>query len=239
MKTIGLISRKGAEPQRKFCEDSFPEMAQAAQKQALAFTSFFPWRLCDFARNKLFPQHARPLTTYLAAALSLTLLLPIAVVQAKGDDFKSVVKLIERFYGVKHQGIPLLAKAGMKVATTAARIKGGTARRLAEAGSVKLAVFEDQAFDGEFTRFRASLNAALNETWTPLLQTLSATTAEQTYIFVREAGEKYNVLVITIEKREATVVQVTLSPKNFALLIKDPEGTGKSITEEATIIDQE
>jgi hypothetical protein len=46
-------------------------------------------------------------------------------------------------------------------------------------------------------------------------------------------------MVITIGEREATVVQVTLSPKNLLLLLKDPEGTGKAITEEATIIDQE
>lgn len=176
------------------------------------------------------------------AALSFCLaLLPSAlVVQAKGDDFKSVVKLIEQFYGVKHQGIPFLAKAGMKVATTAARIKGGTARQVAEAGSIKLAVFENQSFDKEFTQFRTSLNAALNQTWMPLIQTLSATSEEQTYIFLREGGgEKYHVLVITIAARDATVVQATLSAKNLALLMKDPEGTGKSITEEATIIDQE
>lgn len=105
------------------------------------------------------------------AVMSLALLLPADAVQAKGDDFKSVVKLIEQFYGVKQQGIPFLAKAGMKVATTAAKIKGGTAKRIAEAGSVKLAVFEDQAFNKEFTQFRTSLNAALNETWSPLIQT--------------------------------------------------------------------
>ena len=169
----------------------------------------------------------------------LALVLSVPMVQAKGDDFKSVVKLIEQFYGVKHQGIPFLAKAGMKVATTAAKIKGGTAKQLAEAGSVKVAVFEDQSFDGEFTRFRATLNAALNQTWTPLIQSLSTRDEEQIYIFVRESNEKYNVLVITIEQREGTVVQVTLSPKNFIELMKDPEGTGKSITQEATIIDQE
>ena len=173
------------------------------------------------------------------AVLSLALVLPVVLVQAKGDDFNSVVKLIERFYGVKHQGIPFLAKAGMKIGTTAARIKGGQARRIAEAGSIKLAVFEDQAFAGEFMRFRSTLNTAMNETWTPLIQTLSADDEEQVYIFVRESGEKFNVLIITIEPREGTVVQVTLSPKNFALLLKDPEGTGKSITQEATIIDQE
>src|SRR5687768_12657752 len=138
--------------------------------------------------------------------LSLALVLSVVMVQARDDDFKSVVKLIEKFYGVKHQGIPFIAKAGMKVATTAARIKGGTARRLAEAGSVRVAVFEDQAFDGEFTRFRVMLNAAMVETWTPLIQTVSANTEEQVYIFVRESGEKFNVLVITIERREAVVV---------------------------------
>ena len=76
-------------------------------------------------------------------------------VHAKGDDFNSVVKMIEEFYRVKHVGIPFLAKAGMKVATTAARIKGGTARRLAEAGSIKLAVFENQDFNGDFQKFRS------------------------------------------------------------------------------------
>lgn len=173
------------------------------------------------------------------AVVLLVLVLAASVVHAKGDDFNSVVKMIEQFYGVKHVGIPFLANAGMKVARTAARVKGGEARRIAEAGSIKLAVFENQDFDGEFTKFRSTLNTALNQTWSPLVQTLSATDGEQTYIFLREAGEKFNVLVITIAQRDATVVQVTLSPKNLALLMRDPEGTGKAITEEATIIDQE
>ena len=175
-------------------------------------------------------------TWILVVAMMLT---TANAVHAKGDDFNSVVKMIEQFYRVKHVGIPFLAKAGMKVGTTVARIKGGQARRIAEAGSIKLAVFEDQDFNGDFTKFRASLNEALNATWMPLIQTLSAQDEEQLYIFLRDAGEKVNVLVITIEQRDATVVQVTLSPKNLALLLKDPEGTGKSITQEATIIDQE
>ena len=161
------------------------------------------------------------------------------VVHAKGDDFNSVVKMIEQFYGVKHEGLPFLAKAGMKVGRTAARVKGGTAKRLAEAGTIKLAVFEDQNFNGETLKFRSTLNAALNETWLPLVQTLSATNEEQSYVFLRQSGDKYNVLVIAIEQREATVVQVTLSPENLKRLLKDPEGTGKAITEEATIVDQE
>ena len=171
--------------------------------------------------------------------IAIALLLLCTPAEAAGDDFNSVVKMIEQFYRVKHEGVPFLAKAGMKVATTAARIKGGEAKRIAEAGSIKLAVFEDQAFNGDFAKFRASLNEALNATWMPLIQTLSPQDQEQVYIFLRDSGEKINVLVITIEQRDATVVQVTLSPKNLALLLKDPEGTGKSITQEATINDQE
>ena len=174
--------------------------------------------------------------TFLAIIL---LIFVTTTAQAKGDDFKSVVKMIEQYYGVKHIGIPFLAKAGMKVATTAARIRGGQYKRIAEAGSIKLAVFENQDFDGDFTKFRTSLNEALNTKWMPLLQTLSVTNGEQNYIYLNEDGKKFHVLVITIAQRDATVVQVTISPENLARLMKDPEGTGKEITQEATIIDQE
>jgi hypothetical protein len=181
----------------------------------------------------------KTLRTHLIAFTAVSALLLTTSVQAGGDDFKSVVKMIEQFYGVKHQGLPFLAKAGMKVVGTAARIKGGEARKLAELGSVKLAVFEDQNFKGDFTKFRAQLNTALVETWSPLVQTMSAEDAEQVYIFVRSAGDKFNVLVITLEQREGTVVQATVSAKNLAQLMKDPENAGKAITREATITDQD
>jgi hypothetical protein len=158
---------------------------------------------------------------------------------AKGDDFDSVVKMIEQFYSVKHQSLPFLAKAGMKVVGTAAKVRGGELKRFAEAGSIKLATFEDQNFNGDFIAFRKSLNDAMSSTWMPLIQTLSATDAEQTYVFLREKGDKFNVLVVIIEKQDATVVQATVSTRSVALLMKDPEQGAKAITREATINDQE
>ena len=158
---------------------------------------------------------------------------------ARGDDFNSVVKMIEEYYNVKHQGIPFLAKAGMKAVGVGAKIKGGDAKRLAEAGSIKLATFEDQDFKGDFSKFRQMLNASMTETWIPLVQTLSAPDLEQSYIFLREKGDKFIVLIIAIDQHDATVVQATLSPKNLALLLKDPEEGAKAITQEATINDQD
>ena len=177
-------------------------------------------------------------TTQIATSLLLVLMLLSPVIFAKGDDFNSVVKMIEEFYSVKHEGLPFLAKAGLKVVGIGAKIKGGSAKHLAEAGSVKLAIFEDQEFNGDFTKFRRILNDALNQTWMPLVQTLSAE-GEQSYIFLREKGDKFNVLIVTIEERDGTVVQATLSAKNLALLLKDPEAGAKAITQEATITDQE
>jgi hypothetical protein len=177
-----------------------------------------------------------------------TLLLALMVIgwtsssaAAKGDEFDDVVKAIERFYQVKHKGIPFLAKAGIKTATVAARLAGGTKRRIAEAGSVKVAYFEDQDFmsAGRFTAFKTTMNTMLAQSWSPLMQVVSPRENDQTHIYLREAGSKYNVMVINIAHREGSVVQVTLSPRSLAALMKNPDEMGQTITADATIDDQE
>jgi hypothetical protein len=157
----------------------------------------------------------------------------------RGDGFNEAVKTIEQFYHVKHQSIPLLARAGMKAVRTAARIKGGDYKRLADAGSVRVAFFEEQNFDsrGQIATFKASMQATLVESWSPLVQTLAPKSEEQNYIYVRAAGERFQVLVITIERHEATVIQATIAPDVMAQLMKDPGDMGKALTEDATIND--
>jgi hypothetical protein len=173
----------------------------------------------------------------LMAAMILGLGVPAGF--ARGDGFKDAVKAIEQFYHVKHQSIPLLARAGMKAVRTAARIKGGQYKRLAEAGSVRVAFFEDQNFDshGQISHFKSALYSALSEEWSPLVQTMAPRDEEQTHIYVREAGNKFFVLVVNIERHEATVVQATLAPQVLADLMRDPGEMGKALTEDATIND--
>ena len=158
---------------------------------------------------------------------------------AHGDGFNDAVKIIEQFYHVKHQNIPLLARAGVKAVRSAARMKGGDYKRLAEAGSVRVAFFEDQNFDsrGQIVTFKQSMQATLAGTWSPLVQTLAPKNEEQTYIFIRDAADKFHVLIVTIDRHDATVVQATVSPEILAQLMKDPEGMGKALTEDATIND--
>ena len=178
------------------------------------------------------PKHA------LCLAMAATFLAALArPATAKEDGFNDVVKAIEQFYHVKHQNIPLLARAGMKAAKTAARIRGGDYKRLAEAGSARVAFFEEQNFDshGQIASFKASVKSALSETWSPLVQTLAPKNEEQNYIYVRELDKNFSVLVITIERHEATVVEATVAPQILAQLMKDPNEIGKALTEDATI----
>ena len=158
---------------------------------------------------------------------------------AHRDGFNDVVKLIEHFYHVKHESLPLLARAGMKAVRTAARIKGGEYKQIAEAGSVRVAFFEDQNFDsrGQIASFKGSMQTTLEREWSALVQTLAPKDEEQTYIYVRDAGNKFHVLVITIERHEATVVQATVAPEILAQLMKDPNEMGKTLTQDATIRD--
>lgn len=163
------------------------------------------------------------------------------LVEAKGDDFGAVVKVVEEFYGVKHQGIPFLAKAGIKTATTVARLAGGSKKRLAEAGSVKVAIFEGQEFKPKsgIANFRASLKATLAGRWLPFIQVLSLNEGAQTYVFLRDAGPKYSVLVVTVENHDAVVVQVNLAPQTLAMLMQNPNEMGKAITDDATKTDDQ
>jgi hypothetical protein len=174
-------------------------------------------------------------STFTGFILSLVVCIVPPGANAKSDDFKSVVKVIEQFYGVKHQQIPFPARAGMKTARTMARIAGGNKWRIAEAGSVKVAFFEDQDFTTSKNEgdLRRSLNNMLSTTWSPLIQVIAPRDHNQSYIFLRNAGDKFNVLVVQIETREAWVVQVDVSPSTLAALLQTPDEMGKVISDDA------
>jgi hypothetical protein len=99
--------------------------------------------------------------------------------------------------------------------------------------------FEDQNFDsrGQIASFKTALQSALIAEWSPLVQTMAPKDEEQTYIYLRAAGPKFSILVVTIERHEATVVQATVTPETLAELMKDPGEMGKALTDDATIND--
>lgn len=178
-------------------------------------------------------------TSFIIGLLAWLVMSPAPLVRADGDGFNEAVKTIEQFYHVKHQNIPLLARAGVKAVRTAAKIRGGQYKKIAEAGSVRVAFFEDQTFDsrGQIAIFKRLVQQALAGDWSALVQTLSPKSEEQTYVYVRDTGKNFQVLVITIEKHDATVVEATVAPGVLADLMKNPDELGKALTDEATTSD--
>lgn len=165
----------------------------------------------------------------LAVAL---LALNASVAAAKSAGFDEVVKLIESHYHVRHKGTPLLASAGIKMA-------GVVARRLthyAQYGSVKVAVFEDQDFSAPQNGkdFATAVRSALQPEWMPLVQVRLQQDAEQTYIYTKEAGQFFKVMVVTISRRDATAVEMEVAAHKLFLLMKDPDSMGKTLTDDAT-----
>ncbi|HMF58643.1 MAG TPA: hypothetical protein VK619_20020 [Pyrinomonadaceae bacterium] len=146
-----------------------------------------------------------------------------AGVAAQSGEYNSVVKLVENFYHVKHKGLPLLARVGMRIA------------RPDEVKSFKLATFEDQDFSpaGQ-TDFYTAMKRTLSSEWRPLVQVRSRQDGEQTYVFTRDAGEWLSVLVITIERRDATVLQVEVAPQALVKWIQNPEQMSRSLINDAT-----
>jgi hypothetical protein len=155
----------------------------------------------------------------------LALVCIVPGVQAKADDFGTVVKTIEQFYSVKHKGMPFFARVALKSLGAFGHLPVGSTRLLKDAGSLKVAYFEDQEFNssGDFGQFRASIDAVLKGNWSPTVQVTRPPYQEQTYIYSREVGDKFKILVVNIERREASVLQFTLSPKSLAKLISSDE----------------
>jgi hypothetical protein len=171
----------------------------------------------------------------LSAVALMALPLPSTARALKDEGYDGAVKLVETHYKVRRKKAPLLARAAIKGGRVAARIASSSIPELSEARSVRLAVFEDQDFSRPATGvpFMSALRATLSAEWSPLVQLLSPGDHEQTYIYMREAGEKFKLLVVHIGRRDATVLEIKLRPETLVKLIQDPEVLGKTLADEA------
>jgi hypothetical protein len=160
----------------------------------------------------------------------------VAATPTKGAEYSAVVKLVESHYGVKHRGIPFVANLGVKTA----KVVSKNARRVLRFGDFKLAIFEDQDFSGR--NAGGSIRAGLRRTLEPEWHRLVAARLEeegQTYTYTKADGDKFKVLIVVIGERDATVLQVSLNPEEFAKLLLNPEQESRELTNEATSVEPE
>src|SRR5688572_11416 len=121
-------------------------------------------------------KRARVYAVPAALLLAFALYAPAA---ARADDFDAVVKNVRAACGGKKVRIPFLGLAGF--ATKIVRPAG--------VKSFKLAVFEDVTRSGDVSGLGATIERSLGPGWRPLVRIRAGRGAEQSHVYVREAGD--------------------------------------------------
>src|SRR5205085_6631268 len=93
--------------------------------------------------------------------------------------------------------------------------------------SFKVAIFEKLNFrSGEVdTGLNAVMRSALKAEWQPLVRARSRD-GEQVYVYAREDGANFKLMIVTIDHDEAVVARVKFSPEKLSELLNDPQLLG-------------
>jgi hypothetical protein len=153
------------------------------------------------------------LTVFTAVLLAFVFFSPLT---AKADEFDAVVRNVRAVCGGKKVRIPFLGLAGL-----ATRVM-----RPAGVKSFKLAVFEDVTREGDASGLGAAIGRSLGAEWRPVMRVRAGRGAEQTYVYVRDAGENVKLMIVTLGGDQATVIRVKVSPEALARFARDPKVLG-------------
>ena len=69
----------------------------------------------------------------------------------------------------------------------------------------------------------------MSREWTPLVQYASRRSKQWTYVYTTEEGSDVKILVVTMQQKQAFVVQVKFSPEKLVAFIDDPKIMGISL----------
>jgi len=150
--------------------------------------------------------------------LAITFAAPRA--NAKGGEYKAVVKHLKTKYKAKKVKIPFVWLARFAVSVV----------RPAGVKSFSVTIFEDLKFSRETLdeEMQAAMRISFSADWSPILRVRSRN-GEQVYMYMREAGKSVKLAVVTIDKEQAAVIRATFSPDKLAEFINNPKIFGISL----------
>ena len=158
----------------------------------------------------------KSLTVFTALLLAFVCSSPAS---ARADDFDTVVRNVRAACGGKKVRIPFLGLASF--ATKLVRPAG--------VKSFKLAVFEDLTRAGDVAGLGAAIRQSLGPEWRPLVRVRGGRGAEQTHVYVRDAGDNLKVMIVTLDGDQATVIRAKVNPEALARFARDPKLLGVSL----------
>jgi hypothetical protein len=167
-------------------------------------------------------KHRKLLIHALAILVITAVLFSATAPAARADDreFDAITRHLKQFYKARRVSIPFLGLANFFVRIV----------RPAGVKSFKVAIFEDLNLTAGKTSAELGtvMRNALSPEWQPLVRVRSRG-GEQTHVYAREDGENIKLMVVTIDRSDAVVARVKLSPRRLGEFLSNPKILGISI----------
>jgi hypothetical protein len=148
------------------------------------------------------------------------ILLGACAAQAADREFTEVVRVISDEFHTRPTSIPFFGLVNMVTAT----VHPGGAKH------IDIAIFEHlSGRDREGRNLLESLRNAVGRSWTPFVQVRSHKHGgeETVLVYMRQEGRDWKLLVTSVERDEATVVQIRLNADGLARWVTDPEHSAR------------
>ena len=147
--------------------------------------------------------------SFRSATLALCLIFPIA---SQASDMSRVIRALEVDLGVRHTHIPMLG-----IAMFVGKVASGF-----QMPGVKLAVFEDATLSQRSSAEieHAMLNA-LGSQWSPFVKSTSRHGDEQNWIYVNLEGKKLQMMIVSAQGNELSLVEVKMGEGQMRKWIND------------------
>ena len=128
-----------------------------------------------------------------------------------GSDFDLLVRAMESNYGTKRLQIPFMGVANFFVKVA----------RPAGTKDFKLAVLEhiDDTLHPSAEQLETTFQP---QGWRPFVKVVSRKSGERVHIYARQSHRDHELLITTLERNEATMVQVRVDAERLAKWVNDP-----------------
>jgi len=136
--------------------------------------------------------------------------------QAADREFHDVVRVISQEFHTRPTSIPFFGLVNVFTETI----------RPAGTRHIDLAIFEHLSdHDRDGRNLAESIQSAVGRSWKPFIkvQSLRRGAEETVLVYMRQEGREWRLLITSVERDEATVVQLRLNPDALAKWMNDPE----------------
>ena len=154
------------------------------------------------------------------AFLLLVLAFNAPTANAKGGEYKNIVRHLKSNYKAKKVKIPFMFLARFAVSIV----------RPAGVKSFSVTLFEDLKFSRDTLdkEMQAAMRSSFGAEWSPIFH-IRSRDGQQAYMYMREAGKSVKIALVTIDKEQAAIIRATFSPERLADFINNPKIFGISL----------